>query len=987
MPETVVLAPELRDLAAQLARLLGDPRRAATATAAVAHRAPDERLALATLLKLVEDSPAELKAALADAALAGDLALCVGGSEAVAQGLGTMGPRWLEFFRAARGASVESIDSAIRFTAGPSADRQEAARRLGEFKLRLFLQIAIADLVGRLDVAATMRAMSRLADECIAAALACARLIVGRKAPATGGFCVLGMGKLGAQELNLSSDIDLIYVFDGSDDDAEAVARLGETLTELLSAQCFRVDMRLRPGGRNAPLVTPFGGALSFYQSFGETWERAALLRARPVAGVLEVGRRLLGELSHFVYRRYLDFDTLRQLRAMKLQIERELRAPDLVDRNIKLGYGGIRELEFIVQALILVYGGRDPRLRTAQTLAALERLGALGYLNAGRAHELAAAYLFLRDVEHKLQVVAALQTHVLPDDDAGRRALAARMGRGKDAAAEARFAAELSHHRALVAAQFREMLGAAEDRGGRAASEAAEHAWRAALDPQQSAPMLHALGFARPEESAGHLMLLARGPEHAIAAGAPRRRELLERLGPLLLDEIRELADPDLALMNLAWFIAAIGARSSFLELLDQHPATRRVVLSLFASSAYLSMIFIRHPDMIDTLVRSDLARPRRSLNELDEELRALIAASPDLESRLDAIRAFRHQEFLRIAIADLAGDLDADAVQAELGLLAEVVLRRALELARAEVAARIPIPPTLELVVVAMGRLGAAEMSYNSDLDLIFVYHDRGKVAEDSRVAASKIVQKLIAVVEARTREGYAYKIDLRLRPSGNAGPLVASLDGFRDYHRTNSSAVWERQALVRARVIAGETELGAEVEAARREFVFGRGLSRAEVGEIAAMRLRTERELGADGRGRLNIKQGRGGLLDVEFLTQMIALRYGNAHPELTNRATIALVRGIGQCGLLERGAAAQLEADYRFLSRLENRLRIETDQAAWALSTAPDSLGPLARRMGYRDADGAVRLLAEVEACRTRIRATFDECFRVEMSRDG
>jgi glutamate-ammonia-ligase adenylyltransferase len=410
-------------------------------------------------------------------------------------------------------------------------------------------------------------------------------------------------------------------------------------------------------------------------------------------------------------------------------------------------------------------------------------------------------------------------------------------------------------------------------------------------------------------------------------------------------------------------------------------------VVLSLFASSAYLSTIFIRHPDMIDTLVRSDLARPRRSLDELDEELRGLLVASPDLESRLDAIRAFRHQEFLRIAIADLAGDLDADAVQAELGLLAEVVLRRALELARAEIAARIPLPPALELAAVAMGRLGAAEMSYNSDLDLIFVYHDRGEVAESSRVAASRIVQKFIAVLEARTREGYAYKIDLRLRPSGNAGPLVASLDGFRDYHRTNSSAVWERQALVRARVIAGEPELGAEVEAARREFVFGRGLSRAEVGEIAAMRLRLERELGADGRGSLNIKQGRGGLVDVEFLTQMMALRYGHAHPELTSRATVALVRGIGRCGLLEHHAAAQLEADYRFLSRLENRLRIETDQAAWALSIAPESLGPLARRMGYRDTDGAARLLAELEARRTRIRATFDECFRIEMSRDG
>src|SRR5579885_1107846 len=506
MSEQVSLPPELGGLAAQLARLLGEAGLAAAAGAAVAAHAPDERLALAAMLKLGEESPAALREALADSALAADLARCVGGSEVVAQGLGTMGPGWLEFFRAARAASAHSLAAATHFSASPSADRREAARRLGEFKRRLFLQIAIADLTRRLDVAATMEAMSRLAAECAGAALECARLILGKRAPLAGRFCVLAMGKLGARELNLSSDIDLIYVFDGPEGETEAVARLGETLTDLLSSNCFRVDMRLRPGGRSAPLVAPFAGALSFYQSFGETWERAALLRARPVAGALEVGGRLLGELSHFVFRRYLDFETLRQLRAMKHQIERELRAPDLVARNIKLGYGGIRELEFIAQALILVYGGRDPRLRTAETLTALERLGALGYLNSGRARELAAAYLFLRDVEHKLQVVAALQTHVLPANAAGRRALAARMGRGKDDAALARFEAELAQHRALVAAQFREMLGAAEDRGGRTTSEAAERAWGVALDPRQSSTMLAAMGFSRPEESAAHL-------------------------------------------------------------------------------------------------------------------------------------------------------------------------------------------------------------------------------------------------------------------------------------------------------------------------------------------------------------------------------------------------------------------------------------------------------------------------------------------------
>jgi glutamate-ammonia-ligase adenylyltransferase len=281
-------------------------------------------------------------------------------------------------------------------------------------------------------------------------------------------------------------------------------------------------------------------------------------------------------------------------------------------------------------------------------------------------------------------------------------------------------------------------------------------------------------------------------------------------------------------------------------------------------------------------------------------------------------------------------------------------------------------------------MGRLGAAEMSYNSDLDLIFVYREPGEVAAGGREAAYRIVQKLIAILEARTREGYAYKLDLRLRPSGNAGPLVASLDGFREYHR-QSSAVWERQALVRARVIAGEETLGAEVEAARQEFVFGRGLAPDEVREIAAMRARMEKEIGVENAHRLNIKQGRGGLVDVEFLTQMMALRHGYKHPALRRRGTIELIRAFGECTRIPSADVANLESDYRFLSRLENRLRIETDQAAWALPTDPYALTPLARRMGYEGADAAQRLLDELDFRRTRLRAIFDACFSREYER--
>jgi [glutamine synthetase] adenylyltransferase / [glutamine synthetase]-adenylyl-L-tyrosine phosphorylase len=981
MPRKTASSSELTGLAERLKRRLGNQRLAEQALRTITTHAPDERLAMAFLLKLAEDSTDALKDVLRNRAAANDLIFCLGSSEVIATELTYAGAEWTAAFERARAVDANRLIASMHSEPIDAADRLSASVALARFNRRMFVQVAIADLLDRIGVEDTWRAMSALADECIRAALELAMRFMGERANQIGRFCVLAMGKLGARELNLSSDIDLIYLHEssGSHDSVEAAARLAESLTEMLSPGCFRIDMRLRPGGRNAQLVTPVDGAIGYYQSLGQTWERAALLRARPVAGEIEIGNQLIAELSPFVYRRFLDFDTLRQLRTMKHQIEAELRSPALVEKNIKLGFGGIRELEFIVQSLTLIYGGRDPRLRIEQTIGALEKLDQLGYLPSKRATDLAKAYSFLRDVEHKLQVVAGLQTHVLPSQDSGMRALAARMGFGKDAQGLKDFKAQMEAHRSLIASQFRETLAGGEDESAQRPSAAAQAAWDAAQDPALSVDYLSELGFARAEESSGHLELLSRGPSHALTS--PRRRELLERLGPLLLDEMGKLPDPDLALMNLAAFIAAIGARTSFLALMEQHPATRRILLQLFASSAYLSTIFIRHPDMIDTLVRSDLAKSRRDAGELREEVRGLVGASVDFESKLDALRAARHQEFLRIAIADLAGALDIFEVERELTTIAEVVLEEAMSIARDEIGARFKIPASLRICVLALGRLGAREMSYNSDLDLIFVYDDQAEVAASSREIASRMMQKLIAILESRTREGYAYKLDLRLRPSGNAGPLVTSLPGFREYHR-QSSAVWERQALVRARVVAGDHELAEQAEEARQEFVYGRSLSAAEVGEIAAMRTRMQNEIGVEDGTRINIKQGHGGLVDVEFLAQMMALRHGHRHSELRVRNTMGLLAALDKLHLVEPKDVRAIEDDYRFLSRLENRLRIESDQPAWALPTSLTALRPLARRMGFESADGAAELIDELALRRNRIRRIYERYFARE-----
>ncbi len=945
--------------------------------------AADGQLALATLMKLAEESPPSMCAALADRNQARDLILCLGASEVVAAEIAQAGPQWLRMFEAARTETADSMLTEMRCDLSAVETRAEAARELSLFKRRIFFRIAVADLIGQIDVKRTMLLMSRLADECIRAACGIALRLVGERASEAGEFCVLAMGKLGASELNLSSDIDLVYIFDPPAPGAGgiAAARIGESITELLSTGCFRIDMRLRPGGRNSPLAVPFDGALNFYQYYGQTWERAALLRARPVAGSIQLGRRLLDELDRFVYRSYLDFDTLRQLRAMKHQIEAELRSPDLIERNIKLGYGGIRELEFIVQSLTLIYGGRDPRIRSEKTIEALDRLADFGYLPAERASNLKEAYLFLRDIEHKLQIVSGLQTHALPRNDAGMRQLLLRLRMGKSDRALARLRTTLRKHRDLTANQFRETLAGGEEESLTKVSETARAAWRAVSDRAIAERGLAALGFMQPKESTANLEVLARGSPHAPAS--VRRSELLETLAPILLDEISRLPDPDLALRNLADFISAVGARTSFLALLEQHPSTRRVLLNLFASSSYLSTLFIRHPDMLDTLVRSDLVRRRRNREEMDREISGLVNASTDLESRLDAIRTFRHQEFLRIAIADVAGDLELHEVEAELTLLAETVLGEALRLAFSEIAPQFEIPTSLKLSCIAMGRLGADEMSYNSDVDLIFVYESGGDAMRGREIAA-RVAQKLIAILEARTREGYAYKLDLRLRPSGNQGPLVTSLEGFREYHR-QSSAVWERQALVRARVVAGDSDLGEAVESARMEFVYGRGLSRAEIAEIAQMRARMEKEIGAESKTRWNLKQGRGGLVDVQFVAQMMALAHGYQHVALRTRATRDLLKELEWLQLVTKDESVALRDGYEFIARLENRLRIESDQPAWALPTDPEALRPLARRMGYQGNAGPRQLLNDLRARREAIRAAFESCFAREQTR--
>jgi glutamate-ammonia-ligase adenylyltransferase len=925
----------------------------------------------------------------------GPLLRLLGGSPALAGALMAEGDGWpaaLETVGVPARSATEHRAALIAAGVTAALPREALQAALRRYRRRELVRIGGRDLLALASVDETVREISALAEGVIAAALDGVR---GRLAAEWNDaaidvpFVVLGMGKLGGGELNYSSDVDLVYVYErdgelaGGRTLAEFFTRVAKELTRVLGevtadGLCFRVDLRLRPGGGEGPVAVALPAALSYYETWGQTWERAVWLKARPVGGDLALGDALLAELVPFVYRRFLDFGTLEDLKAMKHRVDASLRDLEAARRDVKLGRGGIREVEFFVQAQQLVHGGKDARLRVRGTLAALDALAAAGYVDPALAARLATAYRFLRDVEHKLQIVQERQTHAIPADVPTQLALARRLGLGGADAVGAFWTAHAAHTGAVRTAFDGLFHGAEEARRRDERSELSALVDEAAQEEVARARLAR-LGFRDVDAAYRALRLLRDGPPHAPASA--RRRQALAILAPSLLNEVVRSAAPERALGHMATFVSTVGARTSYLHLLLENPGVLRLLVRLFATSEFLATFFLRHPELLDSLVRADLVRIERSAVEMAAELAARIAAAPDLESVLDTLRRFRHEEFLRIGVHDIEGTLASDEVGRQLTALAETVLGAALDVARREVRARLDLPadpPTDGLVVVGMGKLGSGDLSYASDLDIIFVYDAGDPAWWSGRAVAheffTRIAQRTISALSTPTREGIAYRIDTRLRPSGNQGPLVSSLEAFAAYH-AESAQVWERQALIRARPLTGPADLRARLADVVRGYVYGRGLSDDEAAEIARMRLRIERERGGDG---ANIKTGRGGLVDVEFLVQLLQLRHGHAHPALQTRVTSEAIAALAHAGILPAADARALADGYAFLRTIESRIRLERDQPVEVVDGDHDAVLALARRLGYggSDADAAAALRADHDRHRAAIRDVYD-----------
>jgi glutamate-ammonia-ligase adenylyltransferase len=887
------------------------------------------------------------------------------------------------------------VERVVRRVAPDDVDGFHALLR--RLRAREVVRISLRDL-RRARVREVTGELSSLASACLDAAIRFHdRRLRARHGPPAGlaarepgaGFCAIAMGKLGARELNFSSDIDLIYVY-GTDGETEGdkpithfayYAKLAELVTEAIAKPTedgfvFRVDLNLRPDGQNGPIVNGLHAAELYYQTFGRTWERNALVKARPAAGDVTVGDELLRSVDPFIWRRSLDLTVVEEIQAMKSRIDARAGAEGKDD--LKLGKGGIREAEFFVSALQLLHAGRDEAraLRERAVLPALDRLLFAGVVPPKDRDELADAYLFLRRAEHRLQMLEGAQTHRLPPR--GERLWLARaMGYATDDA----FDAALAAHRDRVARLFGGLLGSGTG--------------AVPLDPDLALLADQQVPRDRRAEIAARRGLV--DPDRVLAAidAMARRRTPFSPLGDpaaavALLSDALATPDPDQAISHLSDFAAALRSPEPYFRMLAEHRRVARLLLSLFGTTDFLSKRFLRHPELIDMLLREDqslLEKERGSFRrELDERLGGIepsLATDDLLERQLGELRRYKNEEVLRIAIHDIAGTIDLASVAGQLTDLAEVSLERCLALAEAEAAAKDVAPPG-RLCVVGMGKLGGRELGYHSDLDLIFLYPGSGATAGHERYP--RLAQRLMSFLQMPLREGRLYQIDTRLRPSGNQGALVIGTEAFARYHTGADgmvrSQLWERQALLRARHVAGDARIFEEIhETVLVPVVYGRREDRAALAdEIRRMRERMETEVGRESSHGKNPKTGHGGLVDVEFAAQFLQLAHGHDHPDVRAGSTPVALRRLRHAGLLREPDFEALAEGYDFLRRVELRLRIVHDFAIDHLPEQGPQLRQLARRLGYAGPDPGARFLAEYARITAAVRQTFDAVVR-------
>jgi glutamate-ammonia-ligase adenylyltransferase len=871
-----------------------------------------------------------------------------------------------------------------------SFDESALMRHLRLLKQEAALVVALSDLAKVWDTLTAARALTRIADATLQAAVAFTlreAAVAGRLQLADegapeldSGWIFLGMGKQGAFELNYSSDIDLVVLFDRRrarvakpDEDVDLFVRLTRRVVKIMSEQTaddyvFRTDLRLRPDPGATPIAIPLEAAYAYYESMGQNWERAAFIKARPVAGDIEAGEAFLGELSPFVWRKYFDFAAIADVHSIKRQIHAHRGHGEIAvnGHNVKLGRGGIREIEFFAQTQQLILGGRDSKLRQRATVEALDRLAERGWIESVARDELADAYVFLRDVEHRIQMIADEQKHTLPESDAGVATIARMMGfDGYDDFAQAlrrRLEAVRDHYARLF--EGAPQLGAS---GGNLVFTGDE-------DDPETLLTLEKLGFANPRTVTEAIRAWHFG--RFAATRSETARERLTELTPTLLQALAATEDADRAFLAFDKFLSHLPAGVQLFSLLAAHPRLLRLLAAILGAAPKLAQTLSRRPRLLGALLEPGFFETPSGEEALGARLAAQLSEARSYEEALDRARVFGQEQKFLVGVRLLSGGLAPLQAGRAYAALADAAISELLRLVEAEFARTHGRMEGGAAAVVALGKLGGREMTAASDLDLMLLYDaepDRESAGGERSLPAAqyyaRLTQRLIAAVSAPTAEGRLYDVDFRLRPSGNKGPIAVRLQGFDEY-QAKEAWTWEHMALTRARVVAGPADFVSRVSASIRAALLRPRAPDGLAKDVREMRGLIAREKGSG--GLWDIKQAPGGQIDVEFITQYLLLRHASERPRLLSTSIVEALQRLGEDGLIAPGDAQTLIEAARLYQALTQILRLAVDED-FAPSNAPRGLTELLLRAA--DAPDLKRLESQLTETQAEVQSLF------------
>jgi [glutamine synthetase] adenylyltransferase / [glutamine synthetase]-adenylyl-L-tyrosine phosphorylase len=840
---------------------------------------------------------------------------------------------------------------------GADVSEAQALCELRRWRRRELTRIAWRDLAGWAELPETLAELTAFADQAIVSSLAFARAALvaryGEPRAADGAvqpLVVIGMGKLGGGELNFSSDVDLVLLFpehgetEGPQriDNEEFFTRLGQALVRLLQAATpegfvLRVDLRLRPFGDSGPLVSSFASFEDYLPRHGRDWERYAYIKARPITAAARYAEIEAAAVRPFVYRRYLDYGVFESLREMKALIEREVARRELAD-HVKLGPGGIREIEFIVQALQLTRGGRDRGLQTPSILAALRQLAETRVLPAQAVGELREAYVFLRRLENRLQMLADAQTHRLPADPVGRERIALAMGSSDWPALER----TLDGQRARVSHHFRLVFSGADEPDAGAVRIDLGRFWDSQAETAALAEALAGAGFRDSGEAARLLLELRASALVRKLDEAGRRR--LQALLPALLADVAHSSDQLPVLRRVLAIIEATGKRSAYFALLRENSTARARLVELCRHGDFLAAQIAAHPLLLDELIDERLLTqlPTRGSFAADLEARMEQLREDDPEQQVETLRQFQRAALFRVAVGDLTDLLPLMQVSDRLTDIAELIVERAMQLGWRQITAQFGVPccgdgPVVRPVnvcAVGYGKLGGMELGYSSDLDLVFLHDSHGEHQQtsgarpiDNQLFFVRLAQRIVHLLTMHSPAGRLYEVDVRLRPSGKGGLLVTNIEAFAEYQR-REAWTWEHQALLHARSVAGSAELRERFEAVRLDVLCHHVRRETLREEVRNMRERMRRELSRGDARRFDIKQDRGGIADIEFLAQYWALRWAREYPPLAMFAdTIRQLESVASADLVPQASVDVLTAAYRAYRARIHRLSLD------------------------------------------------------------